>query len=265
MLGLIARRVIASLLGLLLLTPALILAQTDCNAGSGPLRTQINVSDEQDLIRQIAARESAAMAARRNYSFERDVTVETLIDMQRGKPMVDGEFRQVMEVGPDEHGRRAERVTFAPQNSLRRIAMMPSDFEDIRDFSSFALTKDELPKYEVRYLGGQHVDDLDTYVFEIAPRALEKDKRYFQGKLWVEAKDLDVVKTCGRSVPDTVIDKKRKTQDKHPTFATYREQMEGGFWFPTYSRSDEYIDYGRNGVHVREVIKFRNYKKMLIE
>lgn len=236
-------------------------AQTNCEAGSGPLRTQVNVPDEQDLVRQVAARESAAMAARRNYSFEQDVTVETLHDMPQGKPLVDGEFRQVMEVGYDDHGRRTERVTFAPQNSLRRISMMPSDYEDIRNFATFALTKEELPQYDVRYLGGQHVDELDTYVFEVAPRALAKDKRYFQGKLWVEMKDLDVVKTCGRSVPDTVIDRKRQRLDKHPTFATYREQMEGGFWFPTYSRSDEYMDFGRNGVHVREVIKFKNYKK----
>jgi hypothetical protein len=261
MLASTVRRSTLPLLALALLTPALGFAQTDCNAGSGPLRTEVNVPDERALIEKVAAKESAAVAARRNYSFEQEVTIQTLLDPQRGKPIVDGEFRQVMEVGYDEHGKRTERVTFAPQNSLRRIAMMPSDLEDIRNFAIFSLTTEELPHYAVRYLGGQHVDDLDTYVFEIAPRTLEKDKRYFQGKLWVEVKDLDVVKSCGRSVPDTVIDKKKQRTDKHPTFATYREQMEGGFWFPTYSRSDEYMDFGRNGVHVREVIKFKNYQK----
>jgi hypothetical protein len=247
---------------LVLLAPCVATAQTNCEAGSGPLRTEINVPDERAMIEKVAAKELAAVAARREYSFEQDVTVETLRDMPQGKPLIDGEFRQVMEVGYDEHGRRTERVTFAPQNSLRRIAMMPSDFEDIRTFAIFALTTEELPHYVVRYLGGQHVDDLDTYVFEVAPQHMDKDKRYFQGRLWVETKELDVVKTCGRSVPDMVIDKKRKTQDKHPVFASYREQMPGGFWFPTYSRSDEYLDFQRNGVHVREIIKFKNYQKV---
>ena len=236
-------------------------AQTNCESGAGPLRTQVNVPDEEHLIRQVAARESAALAARRSYTYQQEVTVQTLYDSNTGRSIVDGEYRQVVEVGYDEHGRRIERVTFAPQTSLRRISMMPADFEDIRTFAIFSLTTDELPRYSVRYLGGQHVDELDTYVFEVAPRTMEKDKRYFQGKIWVEQKDLDVVKTCGRSVPDTIVDKKKKTQDKHPTFATYREQMPGGFWFPTYSRSDEYMDFGRNGVHVRETIKFSNYQK----
>jgi hypothetical protein len=236
-------------------------AQTNCDSGAGPLRTQVNVPDEEYLVRQVAARESAALAARRAYTYQQDVTVQTLQDMSRGKPIVDGEYRQVMEVGFDEHGRRTERVTFAPQTSLRRLTMTPADFEDMRNFAIFSLTREELPRYSVRYLGGQHVDELDTYVFEVAPRQIDKDQRYFQGKIWVEQKDLDVVKTCGRSVPDMIIDKKRKTQDKHPSFATYREQMPDGFWFPVYSRSDEYMDFGRTGIHVREIIKLSNYQK----
>ncbi len=251
----------AGSLALALLAAVGAAAQTVCQPGAGPLRTEVNIPDERATIEKIAARESAALAARRTYSFEQEVTVQTLHDMPQGRSLVDGEFRQVMQVAYDDHGRRTERVTFAPQTSLARITMMPSDFDDIRVFTSFSLTTEELPHYQIRYLGAQHVDELDTYVFEVAPRMLEKDKRYFQGKVWVETRDLDVVKTCGRSVPETVIDKKKQRFDKHPTFATYREQMEGGFWFPTYSRSDEYMDFGRNGVHVRETIRFKNYEK----
>src|SRR5512133_450757 len=145
---------------LALLAPTLTFAQTNCEAGSGPLRTEINVPDERALVEKVAAKESAAVAARRNYSVEQDVTVETLRDMPQGKPLIDGEFRQVAEIGYDEHGRRTERVTFAPQNSLRRSAMMTSDFDDIRNFAIFALTTEELPNYAIRYLGGHHVDDL---------------------------------------------------------------------------------------------------------
>ena len=129
-------------------------AQTNCDSGSGPLRTDVNVPDERALIEKFAARESAALVARREYSVEQEVTIQTLRDMPRGNPIIDGEFRQVAEVGYDEHGHRTERVTFAPQTSLRRITMTPSDYEDIRTFAVFALTTQELPNYQIRYLGG---------------------------------------------------------------------------------------------------------------
>ncbi len=125
-------------------------AQTNCESGSGPLRTQVNVPDEEYLIRQVAARESAALAARRGYTFQQDVTVQTLQDMTNGRSVIDGEYRQVMEIAYDVQGRRTERVTFAPQTSLRRLTLMPADFEDIRTFAIFSLTRDELSHYSVR-------------------------------------------------------------------------------------------------------------------
>ena len=235
-------------------------AQTNCTVGAGPLHTEVNVPDERAFIEKFAARESLTEAARRKYTYEQEITVQTIFDTQRGGTIVDGEYRQVLDISYDEHGNRLERVTFAPQNSLRRISIMPSDVEDFREFTSFMLTSEELPDYEVRYLGAQHVDDLDTYVFEAAPVKIDKRNRYFQGRLWVEQRDLDVVKTCGRSVPDEVLDKKRGRVDVHPTFATYRQEMEDGFWFPTYSRSDDYLQFPRATVHVREIVKFRNFR-----
>lgn len=247
---------------LLIMAGALpVVAQTNCEEGSGPLRTEVNVPDERVMIEKFAARESLAAAARLADSFEEDIKVQTLQDMPRGNSVIDGEYRQVLEVSYDQQGRRMERVTFAPQNSLRRISITPSDVEDFREFTAFMLTTEELPHYQVRYLGAQHVDDLDTYVFEVAPLKFEKGKRYFQGKLWVEQQALDVVKTCGHSVPEEVINKKRKTVDLQPTFATYRQQMPEGFWFPVYSRSDDFLQFPRFTVHMREIIKFLNYQK----
>ena len=236
-------------------------AQTNCQEGSGPLLTEVNVPDERAMIEKFAARESLAAADRLTNTFEEDIKVQTLQDMARGNSVIDGEYRQVLEVSYDQQGRRIERVTFAPQNSLRRISITPTDIEDFREFTSFMLTAEELPQYQVRYLGAQHVDDLDTYVFEVAPLKVEKGKRYFQGKLWVEHQALDVVKTCGRSVPDEVINKKRGSVDVHPTFATYRQQMPDGYWFPVYSRSGDYLQFPRYTVHMREIIKFGNYQK----
>lgn len=250
------------LVAFLVLVPCILFAQgyANCELGSGPLRAEVPLPDERAKVEAIAARESAAFAARRKYRFEQDVTVDTLQDMPLGGTVIDGEYRQVSDVAFNDQGERVERVTFAPQDSLRRITLMPSDLEDIRDFTAFALTTEALPLYKVRYLGAQHVDELDTYVFEVAPVKMEKKLRYFQGKLWVETKDLNVVKTCGRSVPDVVTNKKKGAIDMHPTFATYRQQMADGNWFPVFSRADDILLFPRDAVHLRETVKFLHYE-----
>ena len=46
------------------------------------------------------------------------------------------------------------------------------------------------------------LDELNTYVFDVAPKKIEKNQRYFQGRIWVDEKDFGIVKTDGKAVPD---------------------------------------------------------------
>jgi len=245
--------------------------QTSCEAGAAPLKRDHPAQlKSQEIIQKFAAHESATQAARLRYSFTQDVTIQTL---NRGTMpndwSVDGEYRSVIDVSHDPHGRRLEAVRFAPQSTLRDTSLTPEDYEDINHFSIFMLTTDELPRYNVNYLGQQHVDELETYVFEVAPKSIDKGKRYFQGKVWVEATDLQVVKTCGKSVPNVPITQKKRFigkkvvgQGVQPTFATYREFIDGKYWFPTYSRSDDVLTFGRNEVKLKERILFKDYKSL---
>ena len=245
-----------------LATPALP-AQTDCEKGADSMRAVPPQGiSPQEIIEKFTARESLFKAQRKNYTFTQDVTIQTLRPMLSAKPGVDGEYRQVIEVSFDEHGKRLERVTFAPQTSLLRITLTPEDLEDIRERSSFALGTEDLPVYTVRYAGRQHVDQLETYVFEVAPKTIEHGQHYFQGRIWVEQADLVVVKTCGKTVPDVIHVKKgrRTAENIHPTFVTYREEIDGRYWFPTYSRSDDTLNFSTGSVHIRETIKFLNYQ-----
>jgi hypothetical protein len=102
------------------------------------------------------------------------------------------------------------------------------------------------------------VDDLDTYVFHVEPKKEEKDRRYFKGRVWVEAQDFQIVKVCGKSGPDRVA-KKHQRPELHPTFVTYR-QLIAGQWFPAYARSDDTLDFRDGPVHLRQIVKFGNYK-----
>jgi hypothetical protein len=241
----------------------LLSAQTNCDEGAGPLDarqpTGITVSD---IISRFAAREAMFKEARNNYTYTQDISVQ---EFDGGS--VSGEFRLVQDIVYDDKGNRLENVKFAPQSSLRQLILTKEDFDDFRNEMPFVLTTDQLPQYDLLYVGQQHVDEIDTYVFDIAPKTIEKGHRYFQGRAWVDQKDLQVVKTCGKSVPEVTAanpgKKKKKNVEENltPKFVTYREQVDGQYWFPTYTSADDVLHFRQGDVHMRETIRYTNYKR----
>jgi hypothetical protein len=215
----------------------------------------------QQIIDKFAARESVFNLARQNYTFRQTVKVDTLAeDTNR----IDGEYQQVTDITFSSDGRREEHVVFAPQNTLERVMMSPADFQDIEHRLPFVLTTEDLPQYNITYLGRQHIDELDTYVFSAAPKVLEKNKRYFQGKVWVDQQDFQIVLVNGKSVPD---DKRRGHEDLSPPFTTYYEQVDGKYWFPTYTKAEGNLHFSAQegalsqDVHLRTIVKYSDYKQ----
>lgn len=235
-----------------------VVAQTDCAEGNGTLdSTPPKGMTAADIIQKFAAGETKVREARAHYTYTQDVLVQTL-----NGTSVDGQFHEVTTVSYDAKGRRQESVTFAEQSTLRGISLSAEDMDDIRVFMPFILSSDELPEYNVTYAGSQHVDDLDTYVFHVEPKKEEKNKRYFQGRVWVDNQDMQIVKLCGKSVPEVIVKKRKKgqTQDLRPTFVTYRQPVDGN-WFPAFVKVDDTLMFLSGSVHVREIVKFTNYKQ----
>src|SRR5277367_4290492 len=228
--------------------------------GFGPLdKSQPSIPPEQ-VITKFTAKESAFREALNNYTYRRSVKVQTVDD--DGK--VDGEYYEVTDVSFDSTGRRTEHVVLAPASSLERIMMSPADFADIQQRLPFVLTQEDIGQYNVTYVGKQKVDELDTYVFDVAPKVLVKNHRYFQGKIWVDAQDYQIVVTNGKNVPD---DTRKGHEDLSPPFVTYREQIDGKYWFPVYTKGDGILHFsGGRGylsqdVHLREFVKYTDYKQ----
>lgn len=228
--------------------------------GFGPMDTSAPAEPPATIIEKFAAKESEFRKALDNYTYQRDVRVQTIDD--DGK--VDGEYRQVVEISFDATGRKVERVTFAPQNTLQRISMSPADVQDIEQRLPFVLTTEDIGQYNLTYVGRQQVDEVNTYVFDVTPKVIEKNKRYFQGRIWVDQKDLQIVVTSGKNVPD---DTRKGHEDLSPPFTTYREQVDGKYWFPVYTKADAmlHFDGGRGylsqDVHIREICRYTNYKQ----
>jgi hypothetical protein len=238
------------------LSPLALTAQTNCDAGNGPLRSAPpQAISVQDLIQKFAGQEEVFKDARNHYAYTQDVTVQTL-----DGDTVSGEFRETTDVLYDDQGKRVEKVTYAPQNTLKGISITKEDYDDFRNRLPFVLTTQDLGQYNISYVGQQHVDELDTYVFDVAPKKVDKDggPRFFDGRIWVDNRDFQIVKTCGKNVPDI---HKKDSENLTPKFVTYREQIDGQYWFPTYTRADDDLQFKNGPIRIREIVRYTNYKR----
>lgn len=232
-------------------------AQTDCADGNGVLDTaQPKDMTPQQIIEKLGVQESKVKQARSHYTYTQDVMVQTLNGTN-----VDGQFHEVTTISYDDKGRRQESVTYAEQPTLRGVSLSAQDMDDIRTFMPLILSTEDAAQYTLTYAGQQHVDDLDTYVFHVVAKKEEKNKRYFEGRIWVDNRDFQIVKLCGKSIPDVIHTKKNEPQDIRPMFVGYRTYM-SGLWFPAYARVDDTLHFRAQSVHIREIVKFKDYKQV---
>ena len=213
------------------------------------------------IIKEFSAKETEFQDALDHYTYRRTASVDE-IDDDTNK--VSGEWYEVDDVIFDPTGRRTERVDFAPPNTLKQIMMSPSDLQDLEHGYPFVLTTADVPEYDIKYVGRQQVDEVKCYVFDVTPKAIEKGKRYLDGRIWVDATDLQIVVTDGRMVPD---DTKKNQEDLHAPFMTWRQQIDGHYWFPVYTKGEGILHfsggygYMAQDVHIREVVKYTDYKR----
>jgi hypothetical protein len=230
------------------------------DAGFGPMDISTPPIAPDEIIRKFAAKESEFQQALNHYTYRRIARVQTIDDDNK----VDGEYYEVDDVIFDSAGARTEKVVLAPPNTLQRVMMSPSDMQDISHGYPFVLTAEEIGQYDVKYVGRQKVDEVDCYVFDVSPKLIEKKHRYLLGRIWVDATDLQIVVTNGRMVPD---DTRKNNEDLHPPFMTWRQQVDGHYWFPVYTKGEGILHFsGGSGymgedVHMRDTIKYTDYKR----
>jgi hypothetical protein len=210
-----------------------------------------------EIIRRFAAREAEFKLERDNYTYTQTFLVQTLD--YNGYP--DGEYRMTSDIIFTNTGKRYEKVTNAPPSTLTRVALSEEDLADLQNVQPFVLTTAELPKYDITYVGREKVDELSTYVFEVKPKKIEKKERYFQGRIWVDDADLEIVKTFGKAVPDI---RKGGSENVFPRFETYRENIEGHYWFPTYTHADDILYFSSGAIRIRMTVRYKDYKRFRV-
>jgi len=210
----------------------------------------------EEIIKRFAQKEDQYIVARGAYGYKKTVRLQEFAP--DGQPA--GQLLLVTEAVRGEDGRVREKTVEKPQSSLQYMEMGPEDFQQLARMPAYPLVTANLAKYDLKYLGKELVDEVDCYIFQVKPKAVERAVRYFDGIVWVDAQYLEVVKSYGKWVNDL--------GDTHtPTmpfsiFETYREDVDGKYWLPDYMRSDATLNLKDHNVNVRLVVKWTDYKPL---
>ena len=221
---------------------------------SAPTNSTAGV-DVERIIREFTAKEVMFRTALNQYSFKREAIVQTI--GMGGQ--ISGEYRRVSRFVFDDSGKRYEKILLFPLPTLTEVQLSPEDLEDLSGVQTFALEPSKINLYNLNYVGKEQLDELNCYVFDVAPKVMPDPKktkdRFFKGRIWVDDQDLQIVKVRGKGVPE-------KKNERYPTYETYREQIDGKFWFPTYTYADEELIFNNGAVvHLRMRITFNEFER----
>jgi hypothetical protein len=205
-----------------------------------------------EIIKKFAAHEAEFSKARENYVYRQTARIQELDDSGN----TTGRWEMVSDIIFNSDGKRSEHVVRSPVPNLHQLILTPEDMEDLKSVQPFVLTTDQLSKYQIRYLGRQKVDEIGCYVFAVKPVKYEGKQRYFQGEVWVDDRDLQIVKSYGRGVGT-----ENKKGQQFPKFETYREQIDGKFWFPTYTIANDTLHFKDMDVRMKQTVKYEDYKR----
>jgi TonB family protein len=238
---------------LVLVSATSLAAQETASAKPDSSITSVALTQAQidDIVHKVTTKETQFRRALNSYAFKRDALVQ---EIGMGGQVI-GEYHRVSEFTFDDSGNRYEKIAFFPMPTFG--GMTPEDLEDLGGVNPYALEAAKLGQYNFKYVGKERIDELDLYVFDVAPKvtpdAKKTKERFFIGRIWVDDHDFQIVKTKGKGIPET-------KSNKFPIVETYREQIDGKFWFPTYSYADDDLVFD-NGtdLRIRMRVKYTDY------
>ena len=212
---------------------------------------------ESEIIKRFSQKEDEYLATRTHFTYKKTIRIEEFgLDC---KPS--GEYVLVMEPARDADGKFYEKVVQRPESTMHHFYLRSEDLEGLQRIPAFPLTTSQLVNYNLKYLGKEQVDEVNCYIFQVKPKVVERQKAFFDGVVWVDAKYLEVVKTYGQWMTD--LGPMHTIKDlPFSLFETYRENVEGKYWFPNYSRSDDTAEIKGQQIPVRIVIKWTDFKPL---
>jgi hypothetical protein len=211
-----------------------------------------------NLVKMTAHRETETEAERNEYMYRQTVTIEEL-DQHGG---IRGDYREVRDVIFSPTLERTEETIGRPRNTLKNLILTDEDFRDIRDIQPLVLTDDRLWNYETRFKGEETVNDVDCWVVQVRPRQILEGQRLFDGMVWIDKKEYNIVRMTGRAVPQI---RTEKTENLFPSFTTIRKPIDGKHWFPVFTYGDDTLQFRGGPQRERLKIEYSAYKRFRAE
>jgi hypothetical protein len=202
----------------------------------------------------VAHRETETEAARNEYTYRQTVTLEELDDHGGMRGM----YKEVRDIIFSPKQERSESLVGKTQNSLKQLILTPEDFQVIRDIQPLVLTEDRLWNYETKFRGEETMDDVDCWVLQVRPRQILGDQRFFDGTLWIDKREYNIVRMQGKAVPEI---HSMKTENLFPRFTTIRKPVDGKHWFPMYTYADDTLHFRGGPIRERLRISYSEYKR----
>jgi len=207
-----------------------------------------------NLARLIAQRETETEKERNEYTYRQTVAIEELDDHGAMR----GSYREVRDVIFSPEHDRSEVMVGSPSSSLKNLILTPEDFEDVRHIQPLVLTLDQLWNYEVKFKGEETVDNVECWALQVRPRQMLSGMRYFDGMVWVDKQEYNIVRMEGQAVPQIRTTKK---ENLFPRFTTVRKPLDGKHWFPVYTYSDDVLQFKNGPLRQRLRISYSEYKR----
>ncbi len=220
---------------------------------SSVVRTDLSPAEIDRIVKRFTANEGDFREALKSYVFNRFAAVHTV--GLGGN--ITGTFRRDSFMTFNSDGGRFEKILFAPVATTPPGFVTPEDLEDLGGVNPFALEPSAIQHYNFTFIGSEHIDELDLYVFDVTPKAIPDPKksklRLFTGRVWVDKDDLMIVKSKGKAVPET-------KENKFPIVETTRAQIDGKYWFPVDARSDDELVFDNGSVvKIKMRVRYTNY------
>lgn len=222
---------------------------------SNIVKASLSQAEIDKIIKKVTDNEGDFRYALSNYVFNRSANIQTV--GMGGQ--ITGVYRRDSFLTFTEDGKRFERITHFPVPTIREISVTPEDLEDLGGVNPFALEPSVVNLYTFTYLGKEKIDELSLHVFEVSPKVMPDPKktkqRLFTGRIWIDDQDLMIVKSKGKAVPET-------KDNKFPVVETWRENIDGKYWFPSYSASDDELVFDSGfSVKLKIRVKYTDYKQ----
>jgi hypothetical protein len=211
-----------------------------------------------DLVKLAAHRESETEAERNQYLYRQTVLLEEL----DGRGTASGNYKEVRDIIFSPQHERTEQLVGTPQNRMKNLILTAEDFADIRDIQPLVLTEERVRLYETRFRGEETMDNVDCWVLAVRPRQVLEGQRLFDGMVWVDKREYNIVRTEGQAVPQI---RTMKAENLFPRFTTVRRPVDGKHWFPVYTYADDTLQFRTGPQRERLRISYSNYKRFTVD